>query len=393
MSEAPKAGVKQIAVIINETPTAFCRGTKYEGVKMCFDKNLNVTQWLYPPEKFAETYHADIVKLKTKVDECPICQKTQKVLELRRQNGEQQKIITDSLVTFAYTMLEDLSRQENVPVPEVKIGVCPSAQARTKTCYLYRENIRPEDEGTIWIHPEDIGPTAIAHEFYHYMMKKKGNVEEAGSETKANDYARAKVNEMFPETSEGFNSDSRVFHLTGANSMLEGFFKPLADRMQGLTAADVDEAITPELIATSVETATGVFMPQFAAILANVAIGGAYLGACMMNRVPIKWKKVLMEMSGHHLSRVITLAAPRSFSVVTSQAFDFGKSVSAFDGNSIVSQLVRSPDILNEDMRIASQTIDRITQMATPKQSVSTDMKQKYANVGMPRLDLGISSS
>jgi hypothetical protein len=398
LSEAPKVGVKEIAIVLKDSPTAFCRNTAYKGVKMCFDKNLDVTKWLYDPKTFARTYNADIDKLQAKVDDCPVCQKTAKILELRRKDGEQQKIITDSLVTFAYTMLEDLSRQEGVPVPEVKIGTCPSPEARTKTCYLVKEDqlgiVAEKDPGRIWIHPEDIGPTAIAHEFYHYMKYQKGDEHEARDEMKANEYARGKVHEMFPESSEDFNSESTIFNLSGVNNMLADLYEPLAKHMQGIDKNDVDEAITPELIATAVETALVAVMDKFGAVIANVALGGVYLGSCMINRVPIKWKKTLLEMSGHHLSRAIHMFSPREFSVVTSQAFDFGRSLRAFDGGAIAGHFFKGFDILGEDMRIASQTIDGIMKAASPNAPIQEQVKQKYSGISpIPGLDLGISRS
>jgi len=398
MSETPKADVKEIAVVLNDTPTAFCRETKYKGVKMCFNKNLDVTKWLYEPNTFARVFHADIDKLRAKVDDCPVCQKTSKIMELRQKDGEQQKIITDSLVTFAYTMLEDLSRQEGVNVPEVKIGTCPSPEARTKTCYIVKDDplnmALTKDPGKIWIHPEDIGPTSIAHEFYHYMKYQKGEDEEARDEMKANAYAKMRVNEMFPETSEEFNSESTVFKLTGANNMFERLWKPLSDRMQGLTETDVDNALTPEIISTSIETATEVLMPKFASTITNVILGGVLLIGTMMNRVPVKWKKTMLEMSGHHLTRAIRLFNPRDFSVITSQAYDFGKSVTAFDGNAAVGSLFRGFDILGQDMRTASQTIDNIMKTVTPQQGIQGQLKQKYSSASpIPGLDLGISQS
>jgi hypothetical protein len=398
MSNTPKADVKEIAVVLKETPTAFCRNTKYKGVKMCFDKNLDVTKWLYEPNTFAKVFDADVEKLRAKVDDCAICQKTAKVMELRSKNGEQQKIITDSLVTFAYTMLEDLARQEDVPIPEVKIGTCPSPEARTKTCYIVKEDplgMAPvKDAGKIWIHPEDIGPTAIAHEFYHYMMYQKGDEQNAHDEMKANEYARIRVNEMFPEVSEDFNSEATIFSLTGANNMLGKIWRPLSNRMQGITENDVDNAFTPELIATSVETVIETLMPDFGSLLANVALGAVYLSANMTNRVPVKWKKVMLEMAGHHLSRVIRMFTPRTFSTVTSQAFDFGKAATSFDSNAMFGSLFRGFDILGQDMRIASQTIDNIMQSATPQQAVSVQTKGKYSSTTpIPGLDLGISQT
>lgn len=398
MSETPKVGVKEIAVILKDTPSAFCRKTKHNGVKMCFDKNLDVTKWLYEPDTFARVFKADVEKLKTKVDECPVCQKTAKVMELRRKDGEQQKIITDSLVTFAYTMLEDLARQENVPVPEVKIGTCPSKEARTKTCYLVKEDpmgfSEEKDLGRIWLHPEDLGPTSVAHEFYHYKEYYKGNEQEAYDEQKANAYARMRVNEMFPEVSEDFNSESVVFNLTGANNMLENIWAPLISRSQGLSKYDIDNAFTPELIARSVETVTDIAMPKFGSIVTNALIGAVYFGGTMMNSVPVKWKKLLLEMAGHHLFKAITMFNPQSFSVITSQAYDFGKSVTKFDGKSAFSHFFRGFDVIGADMHVASQTINNIIQSATPQQVVSTQTKTKYASASnIPGLDLGISQS
>jgi len=397
MSDTPNAEVKEIAVVLKDTPTAFCRSTKYKGVKMCFDKNLDVTKWLYDPDTFARTFHADVDKLRSKVDDCPVCQKTAKIMELRQKNGEQQKIITDSLVTFAYTMLEDLSRQEGVDIPEVKIGTCPSEQARTKTCYIVKEDplrmADKRDPGKIWLHPEDIGPTAVAHEFYHYMKYQKGEDDEARDEMKANEYAKMRVNEMFPEVSEEFNSESTVFSLsTGVKNMLERVWEPLAKHTQGLSGADIDNAFTPEIISRSIETATDILMPKFAAIVTNVALGIVLFGGTMMNRVPIKWKKTLLEMSGHHLFKAISMFNPRDFSVVTSQAYDFGKSVTAFDGKSMFNSFFKGFDILGQDMRTATQTIDNIMKTVTPQQGIPIQQKQKYSSASpIPGLDLGIS--
>ena len=56
MPESPKVGVREIAVVLKDGPTAFCRNTKHHGVKMCFDKNLDVTKWLYEPDVFARVF-------------------------------------------------------------------------------------------------------------------------------------------------------------------------------------------------------------------------------------------------------------------------------------------------------------------------------------------------
>lgn len=396
MPDAPNANVKEIAIVLKDTPTAFCRKTTYKGVQMCFDKNLDVTKWLYDPDTFARVYHADIDKLREKVDDCPVCRRTSQILELRQKNGPQQKIIVDSLVTFAYTMLEDLARQEGVAIPEVRIGTCPSPEARTKTCYIVKEDplgmADKRDPGRIWIHPEDIGPTAIAHEFYHYFKYQKREDDEARDEMKANEYARMRVNEMFPEPSEEFNSQSSVFNLTGASSMLERLWRPLADQMQGLTAKDVDNAFTPEIIATSIETVTETVMPKFASTLTNVILGGFLLAGCMLKRVPVKWKTTMIEMAGHHLSRAIRLFNPREFSVITSQAYDFGRSVTSFDGASAANQFIRPYDLIAQDMNVASQTINRIMKQVTPQQRIQPQVKQKYSGT-IPGLDLGISQA
>ena len=399
MSITPKAEVKEIAIVLKDTPTAFCRDTKHDGVKMCFDKNLDVTRWLYKPEVFAKTYKADIEKLRQKVDDCPVCQKTSKLMELRKKDGEQQKIITDSLVTFAYTMLEDLSRQEDVEIPEVKIGTCPSKVARTKTCYIVKDDplgmAVKKDAGRIWLHPEDIGPTAVAHEFYHYMMFQKGNEMEAYDEMKANAYAKVKVNEMFPESSEEFNSESAVFSLTGANNMLERIWSPLAKYTQGLTGQDIDNAFTPEIIARSVETAIDAVTPnQFSTILINTAIGAAYFGGTMMNQVPVKYKKTLLEMAGHHLFKAISLFNPRVLTQALAGGYDFGKALTSFDGNGIFGSLFRGFDVLGLDMQVASQTLEKIMKSSSATHPISTQVKTRYSSASpIPGLDLGISQA
>jgi hypothetical protein len=209
---------------------------------------------------------------------------------------------------------------------------------------------------------------------------------------KANEYARIRVNEMFPEVSEEFNSESSVFSLTGANNMLANLWRPLAKYSQGITGEDIDNAFTPELISRSIETVIDTTMPQFGGVVTNVILGAALFGGTMMNQVPVKWKKILLEMSGHHLFKAITMFNPRNFSVITSQAYDFGKSVTSFDGGAAVGSFFRGFDVLGQDMRIASQTIENIMKSATPQQPLSSQVKQKYSTASpIPGLDLGIS--
>jgi len=412
MVQEPK--IRRIEVILRDSaPTASCRASdKHDGVNLCFDSRSNVTKYSYEPSTFSGAFGTDLQKLDSIIGECKLCNRSSTLVA--QLSKEPELSYSDKAYKFAMDYLSHLSEKHEVPVPTTELGECPIGT--TKTCYAFR-NVSPED-GTIYLHPEDLGPTAIAHEFFHYMATYKHGKHVGGDELAAIAFAKKEVNEAFPtedytelgydfvpsKRSHGFQNDEESLNThTTMNLQVSGTMFEKLNRLYNLPAkifkmpaGELNEAWTPELIGTAIEVGTKTGLTTFGATLVNLLGGLALIGVATTKGVKGKDKKFLHEIAAHMITRLATLGNPSEFGVALSQAKDFGRSFGMADFGGVASTITKSFDAVAADVNSAMGSFGRsfggftptVASVPAPPTAPSASQVSRLFDI-----DLGISQA
>jgi len=319
--------IEHIDVYFRKSKPFYCRDSeKHNGVKLCFDVGDNVVAYQYKPETFAKAFGADLEKLNRIIAACPLCNKMEAMFSQPKDIEVPKDYFKDEIMSFAHNMVSALSHKYGVPPPEIKMAECPTGN--TKTCYAFNPS-NPAD-GVIYLHPLDIGPQAIAHEFYHYWKSKTGTPTEAANEMAAISFARKEVAEMFPldlnneKTILGYRvNDTMLSKIDSALSGVANFFK--------VPAETITDAYVPEFVGSGLEFLYNYTGTRFGSALFSALTGAGLMAASLLPQIDTRGRKFMHEIAAHMITRPVYLTYGPNFGIAQNEARAFGAALGRFD--------------------------------------------------------------
>ena len=282
------------------------------------------------------------------------------------------KAVGDNMQESVKVLLDMESTKYGIPVPDVifeeNTQLCPG----TSCTVMDQKN--PIRSTKIFLNPKQYSPRTVLHEWHHYMatVKGKDGIREVlgdgfsgdpDSEEEADRFALREMQLLFPNQKVAADShglerlntvgpsigtemeqvtvyrDSNVFSaLDNAYGWAEGWTH--------LSRKDLNEAYTPEILGTVVETGIDITFTPASAVAVNILTGVvlAAVGAfAPSNMIGQEDRKMLKEWEAHHVSRVITYANPAALSAASAQAKTLGAMVGAGKFQQALGAVVR-PD-------------------------------------------------
>ena len=262
------------------------------------------------------------------------------------------KVVGDNMQEAVKVLLDMESTKYGIPVPTVifeeNTQLCPG----TSCTIMDQKN--PVRSTKIFLNPKQYSPRTILHEWHHYMATVKGPKEtvaalgdgfsgDPDSEEEADRFALKEMESLFPgqvivaadsqriNTVEPWNapkmqSDLKVYRDSNVSSSLEAAYG-WATGFTHLTAKDLNEAYTPEIIGRAAETIDYLLFTPAAAIgvefLEGVALAliGAFAPPGMIGNED---RIMLKQIEAHLTTGVVTYADPKNLAAASAQAKQLG---------------------------------------------------------------------
>jgi hypothetical protein len=298
------------------------------------------------------------------------------------------KVVGDNMQEAVKVLLDMESAKYGIPVPEVifeeNVQLCPG----TSCTVMDQKN--PIRSTKIFLNPKQYSPRTILHEWNHYGATVKGAegwkakmkelygadfTGDPDSEEEADRFALLEMQGLFPNQvvaadSQGINTglasegakmsgqvtvyrDSNVFaNLDGAYRWAEGWTH--------LSAKDLNEAYTPEILGTALETGIDITFTPSSSVAVNIITGlilagiGAFAPSSMIGAED---RKMLKEWEAHHVTRVITYADPKNLSAASAQARTLGRMVGAGQFQAAAQATLNPTSVITTGFRSALNSV------------------------------------
>jgi len=290
------------------------------------------------------------------VSKCASCGATASLLKQLRLIKEEVESAKASLKAQVDPIIRKLSEKFNVPVPEVEIGACPDDSKYS--CYYLKyqkDDVHKVLEEKIFLHPKNLTPRIVAHEFGHYYFTKsgRGNPLDEDEVWKWADKALASlgIDANTPiRIVENINIGTEQLKNRDKNMTIYGMLDPAYKfpvdllKLPPEMTRTLNQAWTPEIFGSVFEVMGETLLTRLGDAIIGL-LGAATLSAVtMIPGIPLEAedKHLIHELAGHFGTRWMKLLAPANMSLAITQARDLGRSLAAYDFEGAKSAIMKS---------------------------------------------------
>lgn len=319
----------------------------------------------------------------TESSNCPSCQRKVAMDCIGSFNGPCLRL--PDIQERVSSIIGDLSAKYGVSKPKIMFQENSEFCAGTSCTIMDAKN--PERTTKIFLNPNqgNFSIRSVFHEWYHYLasvlgpakIKERLGLDFAGDPDSEEEADRFAFKEMDSTPAISINRDERgnsssmepsaegkvmrqeLAYGGGGTSIcgnLDALYVPFVP-LAKLSARELNDAYSPEIIATALETGYAITMTQLGYIVANAATW--LVEALIATYGPLgAFDRIFVtEMAAHHGARVITLANPGGLAAVSGQAKSMGDMIGQGRAFDAVAQLLQRPTAIQQPFRVAADTI------------------------------------
>jgi len=314
------------------------------------------------------------------VSKCASCGAAAPLLKQLRLIKEEVETAKASLKAQAEPIIQKLSNAYGVEAPKIEIAPCPDGD-KGHSCYYFKYNVPKQEmlDEKIYLHPRNLTPRTIAHEFAHYYFTHtgKGDPKDEAAAWKWADEALASlgVDANVPlQVVENINIASG--HLKNRESdmtvygMLDPAYRLPVDvfKLPPDMVRTLNQAWTPEIFGSVFEVMGETMLTRLGDAICGLFGAAALSAATAIPGMPLhpEDKHLMHELAGHFGTRWMKLLAPANMSLAVSQARDLGRSLAAFDFEGAKSAIMKSFPEISVDIETLKATIEGLARAAPP---------------------------
>jgi hypothetical protein len=345
-------------------------------------------------KSFCEWHNAVSVKLGKPVHECggpqavkcPACTRAYMDTVLPDLTGLDGAMVkTPEGQRAVMKLIEYEAKKYGVPVPKVYFQ--ENREHCEGTSCSIMDDRRPAETTKIYLNPEqqNFSLRTPLHEFGHYFfsivhpggkgVKRDGAPAcpagfecDGGSEDEADKFAFMEM-ESLPG-SQSIYSDpggkrgsmqETVLRQEPSNvfSGLDALYRDFAG-VAKITPQEANEAYTPEILGTALETGFDIAMAPVGQVIANLLSWGVLVGVGTISGIGARDRTMLNEWAAHHGARLIRLADPAYLTGVVGHAKSMGNAVASGKAADALYAVVKRPEEIQSGFRNSLDAIQRL---------------------------------
>ncbi|MCL6578412.1 MAG: hypothetical protein K6T73_03385 [Candidatus Bathyarchaeota archaeon] len=329
------------------------------------------------------------------VSKCSSCGAAAPLLKQLRLIKEEVETVKASLKAQAGPIIKKLSEKFNVPEPEIEIGSCPNDPQHS--CYYLKYKKGNENEileEKLFLHPKNLTPRIIAHEFGHYYFFRSGEGDplDEAEVWKWADEALASLGidgNMPLQIVENINISTVQLNSRDPDMTIYGMLDPAYKlpvdifKLPSEMTRTLNEAWTPEIVGSVFEVLGESMLTRLGDALCGLLGAVTLSAATMVPGLPLtpEDKHFAHQLAGHFGTRWFKLLAPANMTLAISEARDLGRSLAAFDFDGAKAAIMKSFPAISVDIETLRRTVEGLV---TPPAAVPPPLPPPSAMPPIP---------